>query len=55
MEDVNNEADPEPVSVRVPMLETAAGETESEAGFTDTAEPAAAERTQLPKKHIHTL
>lgn len=32
----------EPLSVKVAMLETDAGVTESEAGLTDTAEPAAA-------------
>lgn len=39
---VNKEAGPEPLSVKVPMLETDAGVTESDAGLTDTAEPAAA-------------
>lgn len=37
---VNREA--EALSVKVAMLETDAGVTESEAGLTDTAEPAAA-------------
>lgn len=36
---VSNEAGPEPLSAKVPMLETDDGVTESEAGFTDTAEP----------------
>lgn len=39
---VNKEAGPEPLSGKVPMLETDAGVTESEVGLTDTAEPAAA-------------
>lgn len=42
MDVVNKEAGPEPLSVKVPMLETDACVTESEAGLTDTAEPAAA-------------
>lgn len=41
---VNKEAGP--VSVKVPMLETDACVTESEAGLTDTAEPAAAGERQ---------
>lgn len=36
---VSNEAGPEPLSAKVPMLETDDGVTESEAGFTETAEP----------------
>lgn len=43
----NKEAGPEPLSVKVPMLETDAGVTESEAGLTDTAEPAAAEERRV--------
>lgn len=45
---VNKEA--ELLSVKVPMLETDAGVTESEAGLTDTAEPAAAVQRAKEKR-----
>lgn len=46
---VNKEAGPELLSVKVPMLETDAGVTESGADLTDTAEPAAAEKRVITK------
>lgn len=42
---VNKEAGPEPLSVSVTM-ETDAGAAESEADFTDTADPAVAGQTE---------
>lgn len=42
MDVVNRDAGPGPLSAKVPMLETDAAVTESETGFTETADPAAA-------------
>lgn len=42
------------LSVNVPMLETEGCVTESETGFTDTAEPAAAGEEKKSKPHFYT-